>query len=189
MDIDEPLSILLNVESDKNGIKLRLDTNGLLSFDSTEKSVQTIDLITSQITIPIINDLQELLTEVFEYETFEQNNKIIFQFWGDYGGIQGEIECEGFTETFSDHKKSDLIQKGNALGKLSIDLDKRFLAKSAINTRLNEKLKFELRNQIERCERKAKFFEEKDMSKSEAFQSEIKFLHKMQRFLTGDIEF
>ncbi len=110
--------------------------------------------------------------------------KIIFQFWGDYGRITDEIECKSFTKKLSEYTQTDLIQKGNTLYDLYVDLHKRFSHNFAINNQLREKLKFELTNEIERSQRKAKFFEEKDKSKSEAFHSEVKFLQKIQKILT-----
>ena len=186
MDIYEQLPILLRIELDDNKIKLRVDENGLGNFDLREKSVQEITLSGCKVRKGLIEDFQELIMEVFEYEVFELDNKTVFQFWGDYGRIEDEIECEGFTETFSEYTKEDLIQKGAALYKLYVDLHKRFSSNSAINTQLKEKLKFEISNEIARSERKVEFFEDKNKSKSETFQSEIKVLRKLQKILNGN---
>lgn len=78
--------------------------------------------------------------------------------------------------------------KGNALYDLYVDLDKRFFHNSAINTQLRDKLNFEITNEIERSQRKVVFFEDKEKAKSETFQSEIKFLQKLQRILKGNLE-
>ena len=187
MDIHEQLPVLLKVEFDDNFLKLRLDENGLGSFNSDEKSIQEITLSNCRIENELNNCLQELITEVFEYEVFEQEDKTVFQFWGDYGRITDEIECKSFTEKFSGYTQTDLIQKGTALYDLYVDLYKRFSHNFAINNQLKEKLSFEITNEIERSQRKAKFFEEKDKSKSEALQSEIKFLRKTQRLVTGNL--
>lgn len=184
MDIHEQLPVLLKIEIDDNFLTLRLDENGLGNFNSHEKSIQEITLSDCQIKKGLISRLQELITEVFEYEVFEQESKTIFQFWGDYGRITDEIECKSFTEKFSEYTQTDLIQKGTALYDLYVDLHKRFSHNFAVNNQLREKLNFEITNEIERSQRKANFFEEKDKSKSEALQSEIKFLRKMQRFVT-----
>jgi hypothetical protein len=186
MDIYEQLPILLKIESDDKEIKLRLDENGLGSFNSGKKSIQEIILSGCKVKKELIDRFQELIAEVFEYEVFEQDNKTVFQFWGDYGRIEDEIECESFTETFSEYTKVDLIQKGVALNNLYVDLHKRFSINSAINTQLRDKLKFEIKNETERSQRKIEFFEAKDKSKSEALKSEIKVLRKLQKILNED---
>ena len=188
MDIYEQLPILLKIESGGDKIKLRLDKNGLGSFELHEESIQEIVLSGCQIKDELINRFQELITEVFEYEVFEQDNKTVFQFWGDYGRIEDEIKCENFTEILSEYTKADLTQKGIALYNLYVDLHKRFTSNSAINTQLRDKLNFEISNEIERSQRKIKFFEETDKGKPEAFKSEIKFLEKIQRILKETFE-
>lgn len=185
MDIYERLPILLKIESGNNEIKLRLDENGLGGFDSDKKSIQEIALAGCNVKKELIDRFQELITKVFEYEIFEQDTKIVFQFWGDYGRIEDEIECEGFMETFSEYTKEDLIQKGVALYDLYLDLDKNFSTSSAVNNQLVEKLEFEIRNEIERSERKEEFFQQNNKSKAKAFQSEIKVLRKLQNILHG----
>ncbi len=189
MDIYEHLPILLKIDSTDNEIKLRLDENGLSIFDSDKKSIQEIILSGCKVEKELIGRFQELVTEVFEYEVFEQNNKTVFQFCGDYGRIKDEIECESFTEIFSEHTKEDLIQKGNALYNLYVDLSKRFSSNYAIHSQLRDKLKFEIRNEIERSEKKVEFFKEKNKSKSEAFQSELKVLRKLQKILDGNSDY
>jgi hypothetical protein len=186
MDIYEQLPILLKIESSNNEIKLRLDENGLGSFESNEKSIQEITLSGCKVEIELIDELQEFLTEVFEYEVLEQDEKTIFQFWGDYGRIVKEVECESFAETFSAYTKEDLIQKGTALYNLYTDLHKGFSSNSAINAQLRDKLKFEISNEIERSQRKAEFFEGKDKSKSEASRTDLKVLRKLQNILNGN---
>lgn len=188
MDIYEQLPVLLRITLEGNEIKLRLDENGLSIFDSNKKPIQEIILSGCKLNQELVDSFQDLTTEAFEYEVFDRNGKTIFQFWGDYGRIVNEIECEKFIESFSEYTKADLVQKGIALHDLYVDLYKTCLHNSAIDTQLRDKLKFEVSNKIERSQRKVKFFEAKDKGKSEAFQSEIKFLEKIQRILTNDFE-
>lgn len=147
------------------------------------KSIQEIALSGCKLEKELIDELQKFVTEVFEYEVFEQGSKTVFRFRGDYGRISDEIECENFAETFSEYTDADLIQKGNALYNLYVDLYKRFSTNSAVNTKLRDKLNFEISNEIERSERKMEFFEKKDKGKSETFQSETKVLRKLQKIL------
>lgn len=189
MDIYEQLPVLLKIESDNNEIKLRLDENGLGGFESNEKSVQEITLSGCKAKKELTDRFQELATKVFEYEVFQQDNKTIFQFWGDCGRITDETECESFAETFSDYTKEDLIQKGVALYNLYVDLFKRFADNSATNTQLRSRLEFEINNEIDRCEKKVEFFNEQNQSKSEAFRSEIKVLQKLQKLLSENFDY
>lgn len=188
MNIYEPLPTLLNIELHEDSVILRLDENGLGYFDTGKNSIREITLSGCILENSFINELQELINEVFEYEIFQQDNKTIFQFWADYGRVEDEIECTGSAETFSDYTKEDLAQKGSALHNLYVDLHKRFSDSSAINDQLRNKLKFEIENEIERSKRKSQFFEEKNTGKSEAFQSESRFLQKLQNLLSGDFE-
>ena len=87
-----------------------------------------------------------------------------------------------------DYTKEDLAQKGAALYNSYVDLYERFSKNSAVNDRLRDKLKFEIENEIERSKRKSQFFEEKDTGKSEAFESERRFLQKIQNILSGNFE-
>jgi hypothetical protein len=183
MDIYEQLPVLLSIEIKNDSLELRLDKNGFGCFSPDEKSIQEIILSNFHADKKLVNRMQELITEVFEYEVFEENGQTIFQFWGDYGRIEGEIECENFTEEFFEYSKIDLVQKGTALYNLYVDLYERFTKISGVNFQLKNKLKFEIDNQIERTQRKVDFFAEKDRGKSEAFNSEIKFLKKLQKIL------
>jgi hypothetical protein len=183
MYIYEQLPVLLELKIENDSLLLRLDEKGLGSFDSNLKSIQEITLSNFQANDELLNSMQELITEVFEYEVFEENGKTTFQFWGDYGRIEGEIVCENFTENFFEYSKPDLVQKGAALFNLYVDLYEKFTQNSAISSQLKDKLKFEITNQIERSQRKTEFFAEKDKGKSEAFRSEIEFLKKLQKIL------
>ncbi len=183
MDIYEHLPVLLAFENENDEIRLRLDKNGLGNFNLTEKSAQEIILSGCRITQEMSGHLQESITEVFEYEFLEQDNKKLFQFWGDYGRVTDEVEYETFTENFFEYTKEDLVLKGTALCYLYVDLHKRFFHNAALNTQLRDKLSFELTNEIERSQRKVVFFEDREKAKSETFQSEIKFLKKLQRIL------
>ncbi len=185
MDIYEPLSVLLKAQINDGLIHIRLDEFGLGNFEAHKKSVLEITLSGCKVLPQLENDFSELIDEVFEYEVFTSADKTIFQFWGDYGRIEYEIECENRKEIYSEYTNADLIQKGSALYKLYVDLHERFNKNSAVNSQLRNKLEFEIANQIERNQRKSQFFAEKDKSKSEAFQSAIRFLEKIQKFLTG----
>ena len=188
MDIYEQLPVLLKVESNGDEIKLRLDENGLGDFGSSDKSIQEIILSGCKIRKGLIDELQQVTSAVFEYEVSEKDGKRVFQFWCDYGRIENEIECKSFKEIFSEYTKVDLIQKGKALYDLYIDLYERFSTNFSLNNQLREKLKFEIKNEIERSQRKAEFFQEKAKGKSEAFQTEIKTLQKLQRILNSNFK-
>ncbi len=86
MDIHERLPVLLKVEFDDNFLKLRLDENGLGSFNSDKKSIQEITLSNCRIENELNNRLQELITEVFEYEIFEKENNfsILGRLWKNH---------------------------------------------------------------------------------------------------------
>lgn len=84
MDTSEQLPVLLKIKNENGNIKLRLDDNGLGCFTENKRAIHEITLSGCRINEELNNHLQELVTEVFEYEVFEQDNKKVFQFWGDY---------------------------------------------------------------------------------------------------------
>jgi hypothetical protein len=188
MDIYEPLPVLIKAEINDDLIEFRLDKFGLGNFETRGNSVLEIKLSGCKSVPQLKEDIEELINEVFEYEVFTDVNKTIFQFWGDYGRIEYEIECENFEEAYSEYTNADLVQKGTALYKLYVNLHDRLTRNSAANSQLRDKLRFEIGNQIERSQRKSQFFEERDKGKSEAFQSAIRFLEKIQNFITGKSE-
>lgn len=188
MDIYEPLPVLIKAEIKGDLIQFRLDEFGLGSFETREKSVLEIKLSGCKTVPQLKEDIEELINEVFEYEVLTDVNKTIFQFWGNYGRVEYEIECESFEKTYSEYTNADLVQKGTALYKLYVNLHERFTRNSAANSQLRDKLRFEISNQIERSKRKSQFFAEKDKGKSEALQSAIRFLEKIQNFITGKSE-
>lgn len=188
MDIYEPLPILIKAEIKDDLVQFRLDEFGLGNFETREKSVLEIKLSGCKTVPQLKEDIEELINEVFEYEVFTDINKTIFQFWGDYGRIEYEIECENLEEIYSEYTNADLVQKGTALYKLYVNLNERFTKNSAADSQLRDKLRFEIENQIERSQRKSQFFAEKDKGKSEAFLSAIRFLEKIQNLITGKSE-
>lgn len=188
MDIYEPLPVLIKAEIKDDLVEFRLDEFGLGSFEMQEKSVLEIKLSGCKTVPQLKEDIEELINEVFEYEVFTDENKTIFQFWGDYGRIEYEIECTNFEEIYSEYTDADLVQKGTALYKLYVNIHDRFTKNSAANSQLRDKLRFEISNQIERSHRKSEFFAKKDKGKSEAFQSAIRFLEKIQNLITGKSE-
>lgn len=183
MDVYEQLPVLLRVKIENNNILFRLDKNGLGSFTKDKNSIHEIYLSGCILEGNLIDELKNFANEIFEYEIYKQNNKTIFQFWADYGRFESEIECKEISEAFSGYTKEDLFQKGSALYELYVDLHKRFSENEGINYQLREKLIFEISNEIERSRRKAEFFENKEKAKSETFQSEIKFLQRLQKIL------
>ncbi len=183
MDIHEQLPTLLKAEKHNDTIILRLDKDGLGNFVKEEKSVQEIILQGCNLIKNIVEELEGFVNQVFEYEVFRQNNKLIFQFRADYGRLESEIECNDMSEISTEYTTEDLLQKGSALYDLYVDLHKRFGKNEAINNQLREKLTFEIANEVERSKRKAEFFEDKKKAKSETFQSEVKFLLKLQKIL------
>jgi hypothetical protein len=187
MNICEQLPILLEAHIEGKEITLRLDRNGLGSFNFSKKNILELTFFDCELKEALVEKFQYLLMEVFEYEIFEENDKTTFQFWGDYGRIEGEFEHKKFVEKLTEYTKTDLVQKGKTLFKKYNDLESRFATNSSIQTQLRDKLKFEINNEIERFKRKAEFFMDRDKSKSEAFQSEIKVLQKLQKILIGNL--
>lgn len=183
MDIYEQLPTLLKSEKHNDTIILRLDKSGLGNFVNEEKSVQEITLKGCNSIKNIVEELEEFVNQVFEYEVFRQNNKLIFQFRADYGRLESEFEFNELSENFSEYTTEDLLQKGYALYDLYVSLHKRFTKNEEINYQLREKLNFEIANELERSKRKAEFFEETKKAKSETFQSEVRFLQKLQKIL------
>lgn len=183
MDISEQLPILLKVELDGDKINLRLDEKGLGYFEKSDESIREISLNECEADEKLIEALEESVNQVFEYEIVSEDGKRVFQYWADYGRITDEIKCQSVSESVLGYTETDLVQKGKILFDLYSDLLKRFIKNSAINVQTSNKLKFEISNEIERFQRKAEFFSEKNKNKSEVFQSEIKVFQKLLRIL------
>ena len=179
----EDLSILLNFKVEKNHLILRLDNLGLRNFELKKQSVCELIFEGFIHSENLLNSFQDLIGEVFEYEIDSKEGESTLEFWGDYGRIEGSIKCELVKEVFSKYTIEDLCQKGNILANTYSDIYERFIQNESINSTIQNKLKIELKDSIERFRRKAKFFEDKDKGKSEALYSQVKSFQKLLHLL------
>ncbi len=173
----EDLSILLNFRIERSKLILRLDSNGLRNFEQSEQSVCELILNEFVNQNNLSDNFRELIGEVFEYETYSENDKSFLEFWGDYGRIENVIECNSIEDKNSNYTTEDLCHKGKILADSysTSTLYEKFIQIESINTATRNKLRTELKNEIERFSRKAKFFQDKDKGKSEAFYSQKLF--------------
>jgi hypothetical protein len=187
--MEEDLPILLSYRIEENSLILRLDRLGLQNFEIEKEAVCEFRLKNFINQENLLNDLQELIGDVFGYQIRLEENHSILEFWG-IGRIQNTIEFDSIEETNFRYTMVDLQQKGKTLANLYSNIadlysniyEKCLQNNSELST-ITNKLKIEINDEIERFQRKAEFFEIKDPSKSEAYRSQVKVLQKLSNYL------
>lgn len=175
----EDLPVLLKFNFENKILTLRLDYLGLLNFNNDNQAICELTLRDCSNTDNLINDLQELIGQIFEYEICTIDDNKVLEFWGDYSRVCSKVKFKSINEIFSEYTNEDLILKGKRLSFLYTDLYQRFNQNQAINSKIRNKLNTQIKDEITRFERKAEFFDDK----SQAFQQSVKILQKLLKIL------
>lgn len=187
--MDEDLPILLEFRIQDESLELRIDNLGLLNFEISSEAINQIILKSTTLPTNLKQDLEDSVGNVFEFEISEENNKKIFQFYGDYRGIQNKFEFDDYEERFSKYDIEDLIKKGKTLSTLYTDVCEKLQKNSAIHYNLIKKIDFEINNDMEKSRRKSEFYKDTDIAKSQAFTSQEKVLQKYLTILNKSFDY
>lgn len=177
----EDLPILLHFEIKNNKLILRLDNKGLRRFENDKNAISKITLTKTEFEeTDLVNRFKELIGLTFEYEIYPENDRQVFEFWGDYGCDSAKIAFDSCKQAYYEYSEEDLYLKGKILSESFSDLYERFNENESAFYKITNKLKTEIRDEITRFERKADFFQDK----SSAFQQAVKSLKRLLNIIS-----